>query len=178
MRIRDFKLRIVYLILGLRDRAGFPIDPREEIRKAGIKEGQTILDYGCGIGSYTIPAAKLVGKKGKVYALDKEQLATDKVKKRAQAGGLHNIVTILSDNDTGIPDASVDAVLLYGVLPEIEDKGALLKELHRILKPEGYLSTRYCFRIKRGTVLSIMAASGLYSLREENNHILNFEKKK
>jgi len=35
-----------------------------------VCEGQTFLDYGCGTGSFTIPAAKLVGTRGKVYALD------------------------------------------------------------------------------------------------------------
>jgi len=43
------------------------------LRNAGIFEGQTVLDFGCGAGNYTIPAAEIVGKKGKVYAVDKER---------------------------------------------------------------------------------------------------------
>ena len=71
MRSLNIKLRIEYFFLGLRDKFGIPFKPEEEIRKLGLKEGQKILDYGCGIGSYTFPAAKLVGEKGRVYALDK-----------------------------------------------------------------------------------------------------------
>jgi len=61
--------------LGLRDRIGIPFKPEEEVRKLGLKEGQKVLDYGCGIGSYTFPAARLVGDRGRVYASDREPLA-------------------------------------------------------------------------------------------------------
>ena len=54
--------------------------PRENILKeVGIKPGFYILDYGCGAGSYTIPAAQLVGNSGKVYALDIHPLAVQRV---------------------------------------------------------------------------------------------------
>jgi len=53
-----------------------------------VNEGQIIVDFGCGYGSYTIPAAKMVGEKGKVYALDKNKKALDTVMKKAEAQGL------------------------------------------------------------------------------------------
>jgi len=177
MKHFNVKLRLEYFFLGLRDRFGVPFKPEEEIKKIDIKQGQTILDFGCGIGSYTIPAAKLVGKQGKVYALDKQPLALKKVEEKAEREGLHNIYTILSDGNTGLPDESIDIVLLYGVLPEIEDKEFILKELHRVLKPSGYLSTRYCFRMRKERVLEIIGATDLYSLVEQKGHILNFKKK-
>ncbi|RLF03263.1 MAG: hypothetical protein DRK00_08995 [Thermoprotei archaeon] len=63
------------------------------------------------------------------------------------------------------------------MLPEIENKDFVLRELHRVLKPSGYLSTRYCFRMKRERVLEIIGATNLYSLVEQKGHILNFKKK-
>ena len=177
MKHFNVRLRLEYFFLRLRDRFGIPFKPEEEIKKIDIKQGQTILDFGCGIGSYTIPAAKLVGKQGKVYALDKQPLALKKVEEKAEREGLHNIYTILSDGNTGLPDESIDIVLLYGVLPEIEDKEFILKELHRVLKPSGYLSTRYCFRMRKERVLEIIGATDLYSLVEQKGHILNFKKK-
>ena len=51
----------------------------------------------------------------------------------------------------------------------------MLKELHRVLKPDGYLSTRFCFRIKKDRILEIMESAG-FSLTEQKGHILNFEK--
>jgi predicted TPR repeat methyltransferase len=62
--MKVFKPRIMYSLLGLRDKFGIPFKPEEEINKLNIGKGQKILDYGCGIGSYTFPAAKLVGRKG------------------------------------------------------------------------------------------------------------------
>ena len=180
MNIRDFnaKLRIEYFLLGLRDKFGIPFRPEKELTKLNIQKGQIILDYGCGTGSHTFPATRLVGEKGKVYALDKQPLAIRKVKERAKKGGFHNIDTILSDGDIRLPAGSVDVILLYGVLPEIGNKESLLRELHRVLKPNRHLSTRFCFRMKKDRVLEIMEATNLYSLIEQKGHILNFEKKK
>ena len=66
-------------------------------------------------------------------------------------------------------------MVCYGVLLEIKDKESVLKELHRVLKPDGYLSTRFCFRIKKDRILEIMESTG-FSLTEQKGHILNFEK--
>lgn len=170
-------LRVEYFLLGLRDRFGMPFRPEKEIKKLDLRRGQRVLDYGCGIGSYTFPAAKLVGEKGKVYALDRQPLAIKRIEEKARREGLHNVDTILSDEDTGLPDESVDVVLLYGVLPEIERKESLLRELYRVLKPGGYLSTRFCFRMKKDRILEIVEGSKLFTLREQKGHILNFLKK-
>jgi len=178
MRSLNIKLRIEYWFLGLRDKFGIPFKPEEEVNKLNLKEGQKILDYGCGIGSYTFAAAKLVGEKGRVYALDKQPLALKKIEEKAQREGFCNIDIILSDEDTGLPEESVDVILLYGVLPEIEHKEFLLRELYRVLQPNGYLSTRFCFRMKKDRILEIMEEANLFSLREQKGHILNFSKKK
>lgn len=160
----------------MRDKFGIPFKPEKELNKLNIKRGQKILDYGCGIGSCTFPAANLVGEKGEVYALDKQPLAIKGIEEKARMEGFGNIDTILSDGDTGLPDETVDVILLYGVLPEIKNKEPLLRELYRVLKPNGYLSTRFCFRMKRDRVLEVMKATGLFSLRGQKGHILNFEK--
>ena len=177
MRSLNIELRIEYWFLGLRDKFGIPFKPEEEVNKLNLKEGQKILDYGCGFGSYTFPTANLVGEKGKVYALDKQPLAIKKIEEMAQMEGLRNIDTILSDENTGLPDESVDVILVYGVLTEIGHKESLLKELYRILKPNGYLSTRFCFRMKKDRILEIMEEANLFTLMEQKGHILNFSRK-
>ena len=168
------KARIECFILELRDKLGIPFKPEKELAKLDIQKGQVILDFGCGAGSFALPVARMVGERGKVYALDKQPYAIKKVKEKVQKEGLDNIETVLSDGDTGLPDKSIDVALFYGVLPEIEDKEAVLKELHRILNPNGYLSSRYCFRMKKQRLLGIVESTGLYSLREQKGHILNF----
>lgn len=164
MPIRDFsiKSRIEYFLLGLRDKFGIPFKPGKELNKLNIGEGQKILDYGCGIGSYTFPAANLVGEKGKIYALDKQPSVIKTIEEKAKKERFSNIDAILSDGNTRLPDESVDVILLYGVLPEIKDRESLLRELYRVLKPNGYLSTRFCFRMKKDKVLETMEATSLF----------------
>ena len=74
------KVRIECLILELRDKLGIPFKPEKELAKLGIQKGQTILGFGCGAGSFALPVAKMVGEKGKVYALDKQPFFIKKVK--------------------------------------------------------------------------------------------------
>jgi len=60
----------------------------EFLRKAGIRKNHIVLDFGCGVGHYTIPAARIVASTGFVYALDKEQQAVSKLRQKAQANNL------------------------------------------------------------------------------------------
>jgi ubiquinone/menaquinone biosynthesis C-methylase UbiE len=115
--------------------------PRKNILKeVGIKAGFQVLDYGCGPGGYIVPLAKLVGESGKVYALDIHPLAIQKVQDIASKKQLANVETILSDCQTGLPDNSLDAVLLYDAFHHLSDPNRVLKELHRVSKPDGILS--------------------------------------
>jgi ubiquinone/menaquinone biosynthesis C-methylase UbiE len=84
----NIKSGLKYFLLRLRDKFGIPFKPKEELNKLNIKEGQEILDYGCGIGSFTFPTATLVGEKGKVYALDKQPSAIKKWKEKLKRKGL------------------------------------------------------------------------------------------
>ena len=115
--------------------------PREEVlREVGIQPGFRVLDYGCGPGGYIIAAAELVGKSGMVYALDIHPLAIQRVQESISKRRLTNVETIRSDCRTGLPDNSMDVVLLYDVFHELSDPQAVLAELHRVLKQGGILS--------------------------------------
>ena len=108
--------------------------------EVGIEPGSRVLDFGCGPGSYVPPLAKLVGNSGKVYALDLHPLAINAVRKLVKTERLANVETIGSDRDTGLPDSSIDVVLLYDTLHGLTDPGAVLAELRRVLKTGGVLS--------------------------------------
>ena len=114
--------------------------PIKILEKIGIRSGWNILDYGAGSGSYSIPAAQLVGPTGKVYAADIHTLAISQIQKKALMKGLKNIHPILTDCNTQLPDASIDVVLLFYVLHDFKNPDAILKELNRVLKPGGLLS--------------------------------------
>jgi ubiquinone/menaquinone biosynthesis C-methylase UbiE len=168
----DIGFRMMSFFFRIRDRFR---DPGKQLEKVGIKEGQTLLDFGCGSASYVIPAARMVGGKGMVYAVDIHPLAISAVEKKATKEGLTNIATILSDRDTGLPDESIDVVLLYDVIRSIKDKRALLKELHRVMKENGLLSI-LAEHIKVEDVVEIAEKDGLFSLKDQDGKLLNFER--
>lgn len=141
-------------------------DPVRRLRDSGVERGQAVLDYGCGIGSFSIPAAGMVGDEGVVYALDIHPLATAAVEKRAREAGCTNVKTITSDRETGLADESVDVVLLYDVFHSVEDKEGVQTELHRVLKPGGRLSVMP----DHMTTEELMAAIGSRGLFAPEGH--------
>jgi len=136
-----------------------------------VKEGQTILDYGCGTGFFVIPAARIVGMRGKVYALDCFPHQLKIVEDRARKAGLTNIETILSDNRTGLPDEIIDIVWMCDAFHEVKQRRAVLEELHRVLRRDGVLAI---YDGMRGKVLSY--TKGLFSLIGRDGKLLTFGK--
>jgi ubiquinone/menaquinone biosynthesis C-methylase UbiE len=114
--------------------------PADLLKKAPLKEGMTVVDYACGPGRYTIPVAKIIRPSGTVYAVDNQPLAIDIIKKKAAANSLSNVKPVLVDSfATGIPSSSADVVLLIDAISLISDRASLFKEIHRLLKPDGFL---------------------------------------
>ena len=149
--------------------------PKDRLAEIGLERGQTVLEYGCGAGSFTVPAAQMVGKEGTVYAVDIHPLAIETVEKRVKKERLANVKTILSDGDTGLPDTCVDVVLLYDTLHLVTDKQALLGELHRVLKPGGFLSADHQ-HTDRDDFLATLTAGSLFAVQTENGTVFNFHK--
>jgi len=126
---------------------GLELTAIEILKRIGIKMGQIVLDFGCGSGTYTIPVAKIVGKKGRVYALDKDNNALDNLMRKATLGRLENVRRMATSGDVIIelPDESVDVTLLFDVFhryyfPQIADRRKLMDEIYRITKTQGFLS--------------------------------------
>ena len=85
------------------------IDKR--IKKFGIREGMTVVDYGCGPGRYTIRFSRIVGEMGKVYAVDIHELAVKEVERKIAKGGLGNVKPVLASGyDSGLPDCCADCM--------------------------------------------------------------------
>ncbi|MFC2039427.1 methyltransferase domain-containing protein [Chloroflexota bacterium] len=70
-------------------------DPRKQLEKSGVEEGQSVLGFGCGPRHYTVSAARTVGEEGMVYALDIHPLAIRAVENKSEKEKLANITTIL-----------------------------------------------------------------------------------
>ena len=140
--------------------------PIKILKQIGIRPGWNILDYGAGSGSYSIPAAQLVGSTGTVYAADIHTLAINEIRKKADMKRLKNIYTILTDCNTELPDASMDVVLLFYVLHDFKNPDLIIKELDRVLKPRGLLSVLDHKFDKEKVISTINHATQHFKLRE------------
>ena len=150
--------------------------PRMNILKeVGIKPGFHVLDYGCGPGGYVIPLAELVGESGKIYALDIQPLAIQKVRSVARKRQLTNVETIHSDCKTGLPNNSVDVVLLYDTFHALGDPNGVLEELHRVLKPDGILSFSD-HHMKENEIVSEVTNGGLFRLSRKGDKTYSLSK--
>jgi ubiquinone/menaquinone biosynthesis C-methylase UbiE len=155
-----FGFKMMLLMFKVRDL----IRPRGDILKeVDIRPGFQVLDFGCGPGGYILPVARLVGAEGKIYALDVNPAAILAVKSLALKHKLANVETILSDGATGLPDGSVDVVLLYDVLHHLKNRDTVLEELHRVLKPEGILSVSD-HHLEEEAITSGISGAGLFRL--------------
>jgi ubiquinone/menaquinone biosynthesis C-methylase UbiE len=167
---RSFK--VMSLMFKMRD----IIRPRKNVLKdAGIQPGFRVLDFGCGPGGYLLPLARLIGKSGRIYALDLNPQAIRAVEAIAAGKNLNNIETITSDGATGLPDGSLDIVLLYDVFHHLKNPDDILKELHRVLKPEGFLSMND-HHLQEAEIIAGITGSGYFKLSRKGKKVYNFSK--
>ena len=170
--ISKFKFQRMALRTALRD---FFSPPEDILSEANIQAGFRVLDYGCGVGSFTHVAAQLVGAEGKVYAIDIHSLALQKVQKAAWKRGVSNIETIQSGCIPKLDSSSVDVVLFYDVLHWLSDPDSVLGELRRVLKLEGLLSLRDSY-MKEDETLASLTGKGWFRLIGKGKKTHLFEK--
>ena len=112
--------------------------PEPILRAAGVNAGHVMVDLGAGPGFFTLPAAKLVGPKGRVYAADVAPSMLEICQRRAAEAGMTWIETVHSEEShVPLPDATADRVVIAFVLHEADDPAALLREAARLLRPDG-----------------------------------------
>jgi len=121
--------------------APHPIITRERLRSVlRPMPGERLLEIGVGTGYYSCELAEWVAPAGRLELFDLQQEFLDHVMRAAGKRGLSNLVPTRGDA-TRLPyeDASVDAVILTAVLGEIPDTAAAMREIRRVLKPDGRL---------------------------------------
>ena len=116
-------------------------DPEANVKRFNLEPGMLVADFGAGSGNYTIPAARRVGRRGVVYAIDIQQELLSRIKNTANKEGIENVETIWGDveelNGSGLQDGTIDAVIVSNILFLTEEKDGLVQEISRVLKQNG-----------------------------------------
>lgn len=105
-----------------------------------VKHGMKVVDYGCAMGYFSLPMARMAGNKGKVYCVDIQQKMLEKLSKRARNARLDHVIEPLLVGDTYNPAElvnQVDFTLLFAVVHEVPDREKLFRELYNMTKTGG-----------------------------------------
>ena len=105
-----------------------------------VKVGEVIADFGAGTGHHALKLSKLVGDKGKVYAVDIQKEMIALLQKRLKQEKITNIETLLNtEKDPKLPANSIDMILMVDVYHELSYPYENMIELVKSLKPGGRL---------------------------------------
>ncbi len=166
------------------------------MEELGLHVGQTVLDFGCNQGYYSIPAARAVGPNGSVYALDKDADVLKTVRRTVADAGLKQITIVNTYGNTKTPlaDETVDVAFLHDVLHLIgweekagktfrrsthQDRQRLLREIYRVMKQGATLSV-FCPHLNTHTdvsseyeVIDEITDTGFYLEQERYRQLLH-----
>jgi len=114
--------------------------PREVMDAMGVKPGDRVADIGCGFGYFTFRLAARVEAEGKVYAVDIDREAINRVRARKEREKLEQVEPILGESaDPRLPK-DLDAVLIVETYHEFRDYDRMTQAVFRALKPGGRLA--------------------------------------
>ena len=105
-----------------------------------VREGMTVLDFGCGPGFFTLELARLVGPSGRVIAVDLQAGMLERVRAKVQGTPLEARVVLHQCQPSGIGlSLSVDFALAFYMLHELPDQAAFFADVRQLLPPQGLL---------------------------------------
>ena len=174
------------------------IDKDKTFSVLAVKPNSSFLDLACGTGKYSIEASKIIGKKGTIYAVDLWEEGIQALNSEIEARNITNIETIVADITKKIPleDNSIDACLMATIIHDLSRRArdASLREVARVLKPEGILNIiefkkidegpgpPVDIRLREGEIESIVSVHGFKKVYAGEagpyNYILKFKKSK
>jgi len=140
---RDLSIRIGYTQRDLEsvpEGANLGLGCGNPIALASLREGETVLDLGCGAGFDCFLAANMVGKSGKVIGVDMTPEMIEKARDNAKKGNYGNVEFRLGEvENIPVANRSVDVVISNCVINLSPDKRRVFEEAFRVLKPGGRL---------------------------------------
>jgi ubiquinone/menaquinone biosynthesis C-methylase UbiE len=156
-------------------------NPEEILNSIGLKKNDTFIDLGCNDGFFTIPAAKIVGELGKVYAADIDTDAISRLQQKAKDQNIVNIETKVDKAENIIFNKGIaDIIFLGTVLHDFENPIKVLQNSNLMLKNSGIivdfdwrkdsseLGPPQDIRLSLEDVSKISEQSGLKIIEEKN----------
>jgi len=154
--------------------------PDQIVEAMALKPGQSIADIGAGGGYFSLRFAEMVGKKGKVYALDTNPGFLEFIKNSVKEKKLNNVITNLATEDRlDLPEKSLDFIFMRNITHHISNRVKYFENLKKFLKPDGKIiiieykpSKSFSFRglfghhVAKETVIREMKEAG-YLLEKE-----------
>lgn len=114
-------------------------NPEQNLKTVGVSENMVVVDLGCGSGHYTKAAALLVGREGRVYAVDIQQELVRRLTEKAKTEHLVNIEVLHGDIEkvggSKLGEEIADVTILSNVLFQTEDKKDVITEALRVTRP-------------------------------------------
>ena len=114
---------------------------KQVLQRSGIQKGMTVLEIGCGNGAYIPTAARMVGPKGTVHALDIQPIMLELLEaelNKEENLPINNVILHQADAlELPFEDNKFDVVFMVAALSEIPHLPKALKEIKRVLKPDG-----------------------------------------
>jgi ubiquinone/menaquinone biosynthesis C-methylase UbiE len=115
-------------------------DPEAILAEAGLEPGMVFADLGCGEGFFALPAARMVGSEGLVYALDIDAEAIGLLTQAADEEGLENVTAVAGEGEnTVLCEECADIVFFGTVLHDFTDAAMVLRNARKMIKPSGKL---------------------------------------
>lgn len=114
--------------------------PDAVIQALNLQEGQVVADIGAGSGYFTLRLARMVGQKGRVFAVDIDEGMLSYLRQRLAQEKMQNVqVMQVPPHDPLLIDGSLDLAFICNTYHHLEDREVYLRKLHKALKPNGRL---------------------------------------
>ena len=135
-------------------------DPRS-LLSPYVEEGMTVVDTGCGMGHFTLGLAELVGRTGRVVAVDLQRKMLDITMKRAARSGIAGRIDPrqCGPEELGLRE-DFDFALAFWMVHEVPDPGSFFGEVRDHLRPGGcLLYTEPSFHVGKGAFRDLVTAA-------------------
>jgi len=112
------------------------------MKTLGLSNGNSVVDFGCGVGRYTIPLSQAVGNTGRVTAIERNKDEIQTLNERITQYPTKAPIECLHTDEifpVSIKQKTVDALLAFDVLQYVDDWQTFFQSVCHILKPSGII---------------------------------------